>query len=183
MRCQRKNQFISWWTPFSALNAASQIILEHLPWFGRSYDLDSSSATWDLICPLFALLSMHLGNSLRGGIFRNITDPRVKVTPLTSDGDWQFLVCGLQHSLQIDFMPPPKKRSQVHMFGALTSESVFLKMEALVGWLSSLWPENHAVFNLLARDRNGMGCERKIRKKQYFLLCLISFFLVGREMP
>ena len=133
------------------------------------------------LCPLFALLSMHLGNSLRGGIFRNNADPRVKVTPSTSDGDWQFLVCGLQHSLQIDFMPPPKKRSQVNMFVALASESVFLKMEALVGWLSSLWPENHAVFNLLARDRNGM--ERKIRKKQISLLCFILFFQVGREMP
>ena len=103
------------------------------------------------------------------------------MTPSTSDGDWQFLVCGLQHSLQIDFMPPPKKRIQVRIFGALTSESVFLKMEALVGWLSSLWPENHAVFNLLARDRNGM--ERKIRKKQISFLCFILFFQVGREMP
>ena len=129
---------------------------------------------WFVLCNLRSHLStfrasLHaFGQFTQGGIFRNNTDPRVKVTPSTSDGDWQFLVCGLQHSLQIDFMPPPKKRIQVRMFGALTSESVFLKMEALVGWLSSLWPENHAVFNLLARDRNGMGCEHKIRKKHFF---------------
>ena len=134
MRCQRKNQFISWWTPFSALNAASQFILEHLPWFGRSCDLDSSySATWDLICPLFALLSMHFGNSLRVG-FLGTMQTRDKSDPID---EWRRLAisCVRLAAFLADWLyaPSQKKNSSPHVWSTYLGKRLF--KNGGIGWL------------------------------------------------